>query len=73
MLAYQRRGKSSNAFKVLMVPAGPWRGLLLPASQVQAGKWRGFPLPLSPPGWKGLVAGRDKELAYVIHSFYSSA
>jgi hypothetical protein len=23
-----------------MVPAGPWRGLLLPASRVQLGKWR---------------------------------
>jgi hypothetical protein len=38
MWAYQRRSKSSNAFKVLMVPAGPWRGFLLPASRVQAGK-----------------------------------
>ena len=36
--AYQRRGKSSNSFKVLMVPDGPWRGLLLPASRVQSGK-----------------------------------
>jgi len=57
-----------------MVPTGSWHGFLLPASRVQAGKcWgRGLPLPPSPPRWKGLAAGRDKELAYIIHRFSSS-
>ena len=59
MRAYQRRGKSSNAFKVLMVPAGPWRGLLLPSSRVQSGKWlRAGAFPATIAVWVERPGGR---------------